>query len=123
MDDGSNADLSANMTWYPNNALNNSIRQYQIRDFQLQPGQHITVQPNNITIQGNATVLSDGVIKWRSIPISIKIVGYVFDVSFTGNDPNSVTAKRQFGNQDVLGIVKALRECPNQPLLLIPVTC
>lgn len=65
--------------------------------FQLQPGQHITVQPNNITIQGNATVLSDGVIKWRSIPISIKIAGYVFDVSFTGNDPNSVTAKRQFG--------------------------
>ena len=122
VDDGSNADFSANMTWWPNDLSNSSITKYQIRDFQPD-GQHITVQPNNITLQGIANVSANGMIKWSSIPVSIKITGYVLDISFTGNDQNSVTARNHFGNQDVLGVVKALRACPNQPLSLIPVTC
>lgn len=119
VDNGSRAYFSVNMAWYPNTPTNSTIARvhtHAIQNFQLQ-GQRITqVQPNNIIIKGVADVLTNREVKWHNIPISIKIAGNVLDISFTGNDRNSITAKAHFGGQDTLGVVKAITECSDQPL-------
>jgi hypothetical protein len=119
VDNGSRAYFSVNMTWYPNTPTNSTISRihtHAIQNFQLQ-GQRITqVQPNNIIIKGVADVLTNREVKWHNIPISIKIAGNVLDISFTGNDRNSIIAKAHFGGQDTLGVVKAITECSDQPL-------
>ena len=119
VDDGSNANFSVNMIWYPNTPTNSSaakVHTHAIQNFQLQPGQHIIVQPNNILIKGCADVLTNSKVIWRNIPISIKILGDTIDISFTGNDQTSTNAKNHFANQDTLGVVKAITECSDQPL-------
>jgi hypothetical protein len=124
-DDGRFANFTVQMTWYPNTPTNSSaakVHTHAIKDFQLLPGQIVSVQPNNIRIKGCADVLTSGKVTWPNIPISIKIVGNTIDVSFTGNDQYSTSARNHFAEQDTTGVVKALAECggPQPGMVVLP---
>ena len=116
-DDGRHADFLANMIWYPDTPTNSStakVHTHAIKNFKLQ-GQSIKLEPNNISIKGTADVLTNGKVSWR-VPILIKVVGNTLEVSFIGNDPNSIAAKSHFGGQNTVGIAKTLTACSDQPL-------
>jgi len=116
-DDGRHVDFITNMTWYPEALTNSStakVHTHAIKNFKLQ-GQSIKLDPNNVSIKGTADVLTNGKVSWR-VPILIKIVGNTLEVSFTGNDPNSIAAKSHFGGQNTVGIAKVLTACSDQPL-------
>jgi hypothetical protein len=114
--DGSNAELSVRMEWVPSSA-NGSLtaHTHAIENFRLFPARNTAINANNVVLEGCATVFTKGVPIW-DIPVSVKIVGKTIDISFTGNDPVSLSARDHFGNQDTIGVVDTLALCSNVPL-------